>query len=151
MSGDVSEPAPNDGRRDFNDGAPQSDDPASEPDPKTISTFMDVLSGVLTGSRFGRSVVGPYVPEGESGVGHFVMAIDITATRPLPEFEADMERLIDDLKSTPRRPGVDEIFYPGEMEARSDVRLRESGILLPKDTADELRDKARDLGIPAPF
>lgn len=116
-----------------------------------ISTFMDVLSGVLTGSRFGRSVVGPYVPEGESGVGHFVMAIDIAATRPLPEFEADMERLIDDLKSTPRRPGVDEIFYPGEMEARSDVRLRESGILLPKDTADELRDKARDLGIPAPF
>lgn len=116
-----------------------------------ISTIMDMLSGVLTGSRFGRSVIGPYVPDGVSGVGHFVLAIDIAACRPPAEFHADMERLIDDLKAAPRQPGVDEIFYPGELEAVSDARLRKTGISLPDDTAEELRGKARELGVMAPF
>jgi hypothetical protein len=36
--------------------------------------------------------------------------------RPLAAFEADMERMIDKLKATPRQPG--------EVEALSDARLR---------------------------
>ncbi len=116
-----------------------------------ISILMDALSGVLSGSRFGASVVGPYVPEGSSGVGHLVLAINIEACRPLGEFEADMKRLIEELKDTPRRPDVEEIFYPGEMEARSEERLKKEGITLPEDTADQLRIEAEKLGVKAPF
>lgn len=116
-----------------------------------ISTIMDVLSGVLAGSQFGSSVVGPYVPEGASGVGHLVLAINIETCRPLGEFEADMERLIDELKETPRRAQVDEIFYPGELEARSEERLLQDGITLPEDTASQLRAEAKTIGVIAPF
>ena len=116
-----------------------------------ISTVMDMLSGVLSGSRFGSSIIGPYDPEGVSGVGHLAIAIDIGAARPLAEFEADMENLIDELKAAPRRPSVKEIHYPGELEALSDARLRRSGIELPRDTADELREKSGALGVQAPF
>ena len=116
-----------------------------------ISAIMDVLSGVLPGSRFGGAVVGPYAPEGTSGAGHLVLAINIRATRPQADFEADMERLIDELKSTPRQPGIGEIHYPGELEASSDARLRRNGIPLPEATAHELRTKAGELGIVAPF
>ncbi|MEO1238124.1 MAG: Ldh family oxidoreductase [Pseudomonadota bacterium] len=116
-----------------------------------ISTLMDVLSGVLSGSQFGTSVVGPYVPNGTSGVGHLVLAIDIEAARGLAAFEADMERLIAELKATPRRPDTPEIFYPGELEARSAQTLRAEGIALPDDTATELRAKAADHGVTAPF
>ncbi|MGI9401262.1 MAG: Ldh family oxidoreductase [Rhizobiaceae bacterium] len=116
-----------------------------------ISTIMDVLSGVLSGSRFGSSVVGPYVANGTSGVGHLVLAIDIKACRPLVEFEADMECLIRELKQTPRGPDIEEIFYPGELEARSEKRLRKEGITLPADTANQLRTEAEKLGVTAPF
>ena len=116
-----------------------------------VATIMDVLSGVLSGSRFGSSVVGPYVPDGTTGVGHLVLAINIEASRPLAAFEADMERLIGELKSTPPGPGVDEIFYPGEMEAASDKLLRAAGIDLPEDTVKALRREALELGITAPF
>lgn len=116
-----------------------------------ISVIMDMLSGVLTGSRFGPGVTGPYVPDGVSGVGHLALAIDIKACRPLPEFEADMERMIEGLKSTPRQPGVAEIFYPGELEASSDLRLRRDGISLPDDTLADLRQEAAKIGIVAPF
>ncbi len=116
-----------------------------------ISTIMDVLSGVLSGSTFGQSVVGPYVPDGVSGVGHFVLAINIEAARGLSAFEADMETLIAELKATPRRPGVEDIFYPGELEARSDKRNRARGLSLPSDTAAELRQESAKIGVTAPF
>ncbi len=116
-----------------------------------VAMIVDMLSGVLPGSGFGARITGPYVPEGQSGVGHFVIAIDIAASRPLPAFEADMERLIAETKATPRRPGVDEIFYPGEIEARNDARARAEGLALPEATAQDLRDGAAALGIRAPF
>ncbi len=125
--------------------------PMAEHKGYAIATIMDVLSGVLTGSGFGQSVVGPYVPEGTSGVGHLILAIDIESSRGLSAFEADMEKLIFELKTTPRRPGVDEIFYPGEIEAACELRNRKTGIELPTVTAHELRERAIALGVATPF
>ncbi len=116
-----------------------------------ISVMMDVLSGVLSGGGFLSSITGPYMPEGRSGVGHLAIAIDVAACRPLAEFEADMERMIDELKGAPRSPGTEEISYPGEIEARTEARLLREGIELPKATEDDLRAKSAALGVEAPF
>jgi LDH2 family malate/lactate/ureidoglycolate dehydrogenase len=111
---------------------------------------MDMLSGVLSGSGFGSAIVGPYMPEGRSRVGHLAIAINIAAVRPLPEFEADMEALIAALKSAPRGDDVEEIFYPGEVEARSEARALSEGIALPIDVVAELREKGANLGLSFP-
>ena len=112
-----------------------------------IATMMDVLSGVLSGSQFGAGVVGPYVPEGRSGVGHLAIALDIEAFRPLAEFHADMERLIDSIKAAPRAPGTEELYYPGEPESVADMRNRKTGVILPADTLADLDAAATELGI----
>ncbi|MEO1331282.1 MAG: Ldh family oxidoreductase, partial [Pseudomonadota bacterium] len=78
-------------------------------------------------------------------------AIDIAACRPLPDFERDVETLIEDLKATPRAPGVDEILYPGEPEARAEQAALRDGIDLPEEVAETLRRGARELGAPLPF
>lgn len=116
-----------------------------------ITFAMDVLSGILSGSAFAPSVIGPYAPEGRSGAGHFVMAVDIAHCRPVQEFEADMHSLIATMKDAPRVPGVDEIFYPGELEARHDTRARKDGLLLPADVVDDLTKGAARLGVAVPF
>ncbi len=116
-----------------------------------ITFAMEVLSGVLSGSAFAPDVVGPYMPEGSSGAGHFVMAVDISRLRPVSEFEADMERLIATMKDAPRAEGVAEIFYPGEMEARHDTRARAEGLRLPADVACDLAQGAARLGVALPF
>lgn len=116
-----------------------------------ITFAMDVLSGILSGSAFAPSVVGPYAPEGRSGAGHFVMAVDIAQCRPVKDFEADMQRLIASMKNAPRVPGVEEIFYPGELEARHEVRALQEGLLLPPDVIRDLTEGAARLGIAAPF
>lgn len=116
-----------------------------------VAVVMDMLSGVLAGGRFGDAIVGPYVADGASGAGHLAIAIDVAASRPLAEFEADMERLISDLKATPKADGVDEIFYPGEIEAVADAEGRRAGIALPAATASMLVERAGALGVEAPF
>ena len=103
-----------------------------------VSVIMDMLSGVLTGSAFGTGVSGPYQADRRSGCGHLMIALDIAAFQPLAAFEARIRAQIAELKSTPRASGVDEIFFPGEMEARADQRQRLEGLILPDDTLMDL-------------
>ncbi|WP_025770923.1 Ldh family oxidoreductase [Thioalkalivibrio sp. HK1] len=111
------------------------------------SIMMDVLSGILSGSHFADTIVGPYSPEGKSGVGHFVWVLDIAAFRPLAAFEADMETLVEKIKGSPPAVKGDEIYYPGELEARADARSRSEGIALPDDVVSELNAQATALGV----
>jgi LDH2 family malate/lactate/ureidoglycolate dehydrogenase len=57
-----------------------------------------------------------------------------------------MEQYIAEIKSVPLAQGVDEVFYPGEMEARNDVRNRKQGLQFPEDTLADLARIARETG-----
>jgi LDH2 family malate/lactate/ureidoglycolate dehydrogenase len=115
-----------------------------------IAVIMDMLSGVLTGSQFGTGVAGPYQTDRRSGAGQLMIALDIAAVQPLADFGARMERYIDELKSVPLAQGFEEVVYPGEIEARNDVRHRREGILLPADTVADLLKLAADTEVPPP-
>ena len=112
-----------------------------------IAVVMDMLSGVLTGSAFGTGVHGPYQTEQRSGAGQFMIALDIAAIQPLAEFGARMDRLIAELKSVPLAQGFEEVVYPGEIEARNDIRSRAEGLLLPPDTLTDLSKLANETGL----
>jgi LDH2 family malate/lactate/ureidoglycolate dehydrogenase len=112
-----------------------------------IATLMDVLSGVLSGSEFADGVTGPYMTEGRSGAGHLAIALHISSFRPLSEFTADMEAMIGKIKRVGLRPETDEVFYPGELEARAEKRQREIGVDIPLDTVNELDSAAKALGV----
>lgn len=116
-----------------------------------IGFVTDMLSGILPGSAFGTGITGPYVPEGRSGAGHLAIVIDIAASRPLAEFEADMERLIDEVKSSRPAPGAAGIFYPGEIEAMNEARHLAEGIDLPEAVIRDLSEGAARIGVPHPF
>jgi LDH2 family malate/lactate/ureidoglycolate dehydrogenase len=115
-----------------------------------IAVAMDMLAGVLSGSAFLSAVHGPYTAE-VSGAGHFVVAMKVEAFQPLAEFNARMERFIAELKSVPRAEGCDEVFYPGEIEARNDALNRNEGLLLPDDTLADLAKIGSRRGLVVPW
>ncbi|MFC9132551.1 Ldh family oxidoreductase [Streptomyces sp. NPDC057099] len=115
-----------------------------------ISFMFDVLAGVLTGSAFGSSVVGPYQPTGRSGVGHLLICVDIRSMADPADFERRMEALIEETKSTSTAPGTAEIFVPGEPEIHSAERLRTEGITLVDDTWASLASIADATAVPLP-
>ena len=112
-----------------------------------IAVMIDMLSGVLSGSAFGAAVHGPYEPAQRSGCGHLVLALDIAAFMPPAEFGQRMERMIAELKGTPLARGSDEIFYPGEIEARTAEKLAREGLRLPEQTLLDLAALAHELGV----
>ncbi|MGB6102267.1 MAG: Ldh family oxidoreductase [Pusillimonas sp.] len=111
-----------------------------------IATLMDVLAGVLPGSGFLSAVNGPYHYDKRSGVGHFISVHDVDAFLPMAEYDARIERFISEIKSQPLAQGFDEIFYPGELEARAEARNRDDGLQLPRDTWTDLQRIATETG-----
>jgi LDH2 family malate/lactate/ureidoglycolate dehydrogenase len=112
-----------------------------------IAMMVDVLSGVLTGGGFLSQVHSPYKTAEQSNCGHFMVAVNIEALQPLSQFHERMEQYIAEIKSVPLAQGFDEIFYPGEMEARNDIANRRDGLLLPQDTCASLAAIAADTGL----
>lgn len=103
-----------------------------------ISFMMDVLAGVLTGSHFGSDIAGPYQPDRKSGCGHLLLTIDVESMMPRAEFEQRMEALIAEVKAVPAAEGVDEIFFPGELEDSNTERHRTQGISIADQTWQSL-------------
>jgi LDH2 family malate/lactate/ureidoglycolate dehydrogenase len=121
--------------------------PMAEHKGYAIAMMVDVLSGVLTGSGYLTQVHSPYKTAEKSNCGHLFIALNIEAMQPLSEFNARMEQYIAELKSVPRAQGFDEVFYPGEMEARNNERNRREGIQFPDDTLADLRRIAKETGL----
>ncbi len=121
--------------------------PMAEHKGYAIAVIVDLLSGVLTGSGFLSAVHSPYKTAEKSNCGHFMVAIDIARLQPLDAFNARMEDFVAELKSVPLAKGFDEVFYPGEMEARNDVRNRSEGLQLAAETLADLRRIAAETGL----
>jgi LDH2 family malate/lactate/ureidoglycolate dehydrogenase len=138
------------------DGAPTTDPrkaidgiilPMAEHKGYAIAAMVDVMSGVLTGSGFLSNVHSPYKTAEKSNCGHLMVAINIEAFQPLGDFNARMEQWVSEVKAVPVAQGVDEVFYPGEMEARNDVKNRAEGLTLPQDTVSDLERIAKELSL----
>jgi len=114
-----------------------------------IAAAVDLLSGVLTGSGFLSGVHSPYRTSEKSNCGHFMLAVNIEAFLPLAQFIERMDRFILEIKSVPQAKGFDEIFYPGEREARNDEKHRREGLVFPEDTLADLRRIAGETGLEA--
>ena len=123
--------------------------PMAEHKGYAIAVIVDLLSGVLSGSGFLSAVHSPYQTAEKSNCGHFMIAIDIGVLQPLEQFNARMEAFVAELKAVPLAKGFDEVFYPGEMEARNDLRNRRDGLELPLDTLADLRRIAQETGLQA--
>ena len=80
-----------------------------------------------------------------------MIVLDIEKFQPVAEFNARMERLIAELKSVPLAQGSDEIYYPGELEARNDAANRRGGLSLPEDLRAELTKMAAAAGLEDPL
>ena len=62
-------------------------------------------------------------------------------------FKANIDRMIEEIKSSRRAPGTEEIFLPGEIEYRTEEQRLTSGILVEATTVAELREVGRTCGV----
>ena len=118
-----------------------------------LAIMVDILSGVLSGSAY-ADLVCPRQPDGRrlpSGIGHFFLALDVSAFRSLEEFEADMDDLIHRLKESEKAEGETRIYIPGEKEYEIEEKRHREGIPLHVQVVTSLEETALSLGLPSPI
>ena len=113
-----------------------------------LAMLTDVITGVISGGGFGLK---PYADPAHQDVSHTMIAIDIEWFMPVAAFKARMDDFVQQVKSAKKRPGVDEIYVPGEIDYIREQGYRASGAQLDAVIFDELAELARTLNIDFPF
>jgi LDH2 family malate/lactate/ureidoglycolate dehydrogenase len=84
----------------------------------------------------------------EQNVGHFFCLLDIAAFMEPAQFRSRIDSMIDQIKSSRKRPGVDEILVPGERSYRTRQRNLQRGVSVDPQTLDELRILSNEHDVP---
>jgi LDH2 family malate/lactate/ureidoglycolate dehydrogenase len=103
-----------------------------------LALMVDVLAGLLSGSQFGPQVKTFHQPLGPTGVGVFIMAIDINRFMPLHQFKGLMQSYGDSIKKSRKAKGVSRIYLPGEIEFEKEKKNMAEGIELSDSVASSL-------------
>lgn len=114
-----------------------------------LAMMIEVFSSVLSGAAIGSGIGSMYKDmDRKQNVGHFFCLLNIEAFMEADEFKQRMDVTIDRLKSTKRRPGVDEILVPGERSARKAAENIASGIVVTDETLKDLQEWCKRFNIP---
>lgn len=114
-----------------------------------ISVIMDVLSGILP---FGVATVNRGEEySGQWMASHFFYAIKIENFIPLETFTSEVDRMVQAIRNSKRREGVDRIYLPGEIEWLKKKAWSKSGIPLHRGHVDQLSVVSEELGISTPW
>jgi L-2-hydroxycarboxylate dehydrogenase (NAD+) len=113
-----------------------------------LSLIFGILAGTLNGAAFGRDVIDFNADSSTTtNTGHMIIALDIKAFTDPETFKSGIDRIWEQMKSSPRLPGFDEIRLPGERLARVTQERSENGIPLPQTLRKALNDLADELAI----
>jgi LDH2 family malate/lactate/ureidoglycolate dehydrogenase len=118
-----------------------------------LALVLEVLTGVLTGAGFGQAHAPEKLdaPGAQHDLGHLFGVLNPAVFMPQSQFLTRMEQLREEVVQTPRAPGVDRIYLPGELEhERRETRLRD-GIPVHDETPAVLQAFCDGLGIPSPL
>lgn len=121
--------------------------PIGGPKGSALAIMMDVFSGVLSGSAFAGGVTGPYDLSKEGDVGHFFVAIKPDLFVGLEEFRGRMDVLYQTVAGSERMPGVERIYFPGEIEQLREEERLEKGIPYSSEEIEALNAEADRLGV----
>lgn len=115
-----------------------------------LSLIFGLLAGTLNGAAMGREVV-DYNSDDASvtNTGQFVLALDIAAFTDPDRFRAEVDRIIDEMKGSPLRPGFDAIRLPGERALSERDRRLAEGVPIAPAMRDKLNQIAAACGAPS--
>jgi L-2-hydroxycarboxylate dehydrogenase (NAD+) len=114
-----------------------------------LALLVDILCGVLPRAGF-ADIIYPKTPEGKpmpANVGHFFGAFRVDGFRPLEEFRATMDDIIQRIKASPKAEGKQRIYIHGEKEFEAAEERMVRGIPLPPKVATDLKAIAEELRI----
>ena len=110
-----------------------------------MALFIDLVSGLLSGSSYSRGVKTFHQPEGPTGVGVMLLAIDIARFMPLDRFRTLLAEYGSSIRGSKKARDTARIYLPGEIEAERERASAVKGIEVDEpvcQSLDKLLEKA---------
>jgi len=122
--------------------------PFGGPKGYALAFVLELLAGPLVRAAAGKEVRGTLEPvEDFCTKGDFMIAVDPKAFVAQEEFRARAREFIEQVKSSRRAQGVEEIMVPGEPEQKTRERRLREGIPIVDEVWVELEQIAKELGV----
>lgn len=115
-----------------------------------MAIFVDIISGVLSGSGYGPNLAGFWGTHAASNIGHYFKVWDPALFMELDEFKSRMDDFIGELKSTPPARGAARVLVAGEPEDEHTVAYSRTGVPLHPKVMLSLTQLSQELGVPLP-
>ena len=113
-----------------------------------LALIFGILAGTLNTAAFGRDVIDFNADDKSvTNTGQFIIAVDVKAFCDVTAFKNRIDEIRAEMKSSPLRPGFDDIRLPGERALAVQQKRLKEGIPLPAVLMKELDKVAQDLGI----
>ena len=119
--------------------------PIGGPKGVALAIAVDILAGVLSGSRYSRDVKTFHKLLGDTGVGAFFLAINPKDIIDPALLKKILGEYIVSIKDIEKAPNVSEIYLPGEIENQSQARSRSEGIELDAAVIEMINDMLSEL------
>ena len=122
--------------------------PIGGPKGYSLTLVIGLLSTMLSGAAFGSEVTHMYEDfERPQNIGHLFGVLPIASFEPVEIYKRRMDKAIREIRDTPRAPGVERIYLPGEREELLAEQYRRTGIPVQKSVWTELREVGHQLGV----
>ena len=111
-----------------------------------MALFVHILASTLVGASFSPIRNKTQPASAPENIGHFFLAINPAAFRPLAEFGADMDQVIDTLHAVKPADPANPVLVPGEPEQIARAERRANGIVVQASIRSQLEDIAKEAG-----
>lgn len=112
-----------------------------------MAFFIDLLCGLVSGSKFATEVNTFHKLLEPTGVGVMAMAIDISRFMPLENYYNIIDGHISRIKNSEKAVGVEKIYMPGEIEAEKEAASLKDGIAIDAGIIETINILLKDNGI----
>jgi LDH2 family malate/lactate/ureidoglycolate dehydrogenase len=113
-----------------------------------LGLFAQILASSLSGGAFSPTRNRTQKPGDPDNIGHFFMAIDPEAFRPLADFHDDVDDVLRTLKATRPIREDEPVLIPGDPEWASRERRLAEGIPMSAGLIEKIREIAAAAGAP---
>lgn len=114
-----------------------------------MAMMVETLAATLSGAAMTKNVhAWNENPEEGGNVGHFFMALDIEKMGDAASYKKRVDDMIDEIKESKKAPGVEKIFYPGEIEmGKLEKCISEGFVEIADETMESVERIEKSFGL----
>jgi LDH2 family malate/lactate/ureidoglycolate dehydrogenase len=112
--------------------------PIAGPKGSGMAMMIDILCGVLSGSKFGKDLLTFHQPLGPTGVGVMTLAVDIRRFMDVKVFARLVQVYAEQICGSRKTSGNSRIYIPGEIEYEKELESRKRGLNLDGQVVQEI-------------